>query len=364
MNITALSRTGFAVALSAIMASWVAPVQAAEPTGSPLFPSLSLTPAIKDRMFMRLSYVYSNTKTTSSDARGIDGNVVNIADLRVLADAQPAGTKRNQYRQAVTALEGAVPFDQPDNPTGLGAPSGIKARAGNAGTPAFSLGYYFSDEYDWVVEALLLGLPLNISVYGDGVNGVGNPNGVNGKKIITTKMLPPTVLFGRYFGAKDAMFRPYLGLGAMYAIFFDTKATQVLNEYQGGSSPGDTTVSNKNAFGVGPFVGFQAHFGDGWQAGFNVGMVRLKTEATLITRNTVIKSSTGVTRDYAANIDAAIQVGNNFDANTGLYPAGFTTQLMADLLASQGKSSFGTFRYKQNNTFDNTIMMFSVGRSF
>lgn len=354
----------------------------------------NLQPAYKDKVFWRLNTVYTNTKTTSGDAYDVTGKVVDIAGLRAMVNAMPSGSnaggattdQRVQYRlksnysQAVNALEDNVPLDQPtDAVAGLGTPAGIKARAGNAGTLALSVGVFLDDSKRWAAEALLLGVPMSVSVYGDGVTQRGTTNGLNGQKIITTKLLPPTALLGRYFGDQDAAIRPYIGVGAMYAIFFDTKATGDLNAYQGGQSSGDTTVSIKNAFGAGPFVGLQAQLGSGWHANFNVGQIRLKTEATLITKNTVITSQTAVTRDYGPNINAAIETGNAFDSQTvggqPLYPNGFTTRLMSDYANYKatgaipgpgvtGTATLGTFVRKQKTTLDNTIMMLSVGRQF
>ncbi|MGE5450626.1 MAG: OmpW/AlkL family protein [Acidobacteriota bacterium] len=351
-----------------------------------------LQTAYKDRVFWRLNTVYTNTKTTSRDAYDVTGKVVELAGLRSMLNAMPAGNNSGtadqrvqyrlklQYSQAISELEASVPRDQPgDAVAGLGTPPGIKARAGNGGTLALSVGVFLDESKHWASEALLLGLPLNVSVYGDGVTPTGHPNGLNGQKIITTKLLPPTLLLGRYFGDQNASIRPYAGVGAMYAIFFDTKASDALNAYQGGASSGDTTVSIKNAFGVGPFLGVQAKLGGGWHASFNVGQVRLKTQATLITRNTTITSQTAVTKDYGPNINAAIETGNSFDAQTvggqPLYPNGFTTRLMSDYAnykangtvpgpGVSGTATLGTFVRKQDTVLDNTIMMLSIGREF
>ncbi|HET8871943.1 MAG TPA: OmpW family outer membrane protein [Aquabacterium sp.] len=331
----------------------------------------------KDRVFWRLNTVYTNTKTTSGDAYDVTGKVVDLAGLRSMINAMPSGSLKSQYNLAVGALEAAVPLDQPnDLQPGLGTPPGIKARAGNAGTLALSVGVYLDESKHWATEALLLGLPLSVSVYGDGVTPMGRPNGLNGQKIITTKLLPPTVLLGRYFGEQSSTIRPYLGIGAMYAVFFDTKATDTLNSYQGGQNPGDTKVNIKNAFGVGPFLGLQASISDGWKIGLSVGQVRLKTRATLETRNTVITTQSAVTHDYGPNIDEAIGVGEGIAAlNPSRYPNGFTTKLLGDYAnykatgaiptaSSTPAATLGTFVRKQNTTLDNTIMMLSVGREF
>ena len=352
-----------------------------------------LQPAYKDQVFWRLNTVYTNTKTTSGDAYDVTGKVVKVSELKDMVQAMKptptadwkdcsglTGSRRslcNQYVLATNELDRAVGVDQPnDAVAGLGTPTGIKARAGNAGTLALSVGVFLDDSKRWAAEALLLGLPMSVSVYGDGVTQRGTPNGISGQKIISTKLLPPTALLGRYFGDQDAAIRPYLGLGAMYAIFFDTKATDTLNTYQGGQSSGDTTVSIKNAFGVGPFIGMQAKLGSGWHASFNVGQVRLKTEATLITQNTVITKQSAVTHDYGPNIDNAIAApADLYDSDTNRYPNGFTTRYLSDYAnykatgtapgpGVSGTATLGTYVRKQKTTLDNTIMMLSVGREF
>lgn len=380
---------------AAYLVGAVSPVMAQEPPR--LFANLQ--PAYKERVFWRLNTVYASTKTKSGDAYDVTGNVIDLATLQAMnaalqaIDTNPSTTSlsapdravyarlKAQYGQAIVGLSASgtgVRADDP-NATGLGTPRGIKARAGNGATLAFSVGVFLDDKKSWAAEALLLGLPMDVSVYGDGVTQRGTPNGLSGKEIIKTKLLPPTAILGRYFGDQNSAFRPYAGVGAMYAVFFDTKPTAELNAYQGGQSLSDTSVSIKNAFGVGPFLGIEAKFGDGWQARFNIGHVRLKTEATLITKNTVITSTSAVTKDYGPNVTTAIEVGDGFDSTTvggaPLYPNGFTTRLMSDYAnykatgavpgpGVSGTATLGTFVRKQKTTLDNTIMMLSVGREF
>src|SRR5690606_4330602 len=235
--------------------------------------------------------------------------------------------------------------------------------------------YYLDDGQHWAVEALVLGAPLRAKVYGAGTNDRGEPNQLVGKELINTKMLPPLAKFGYYFGDRSWPVRPYLGVAAMYAIFFDTKATDFFNEYQGGK----TSVSIKNSFGVGPFVGLESGASDsGWRVGFSVGRIKLKTEATLVTRNTLILSGADVLKDYKTNTVNAINVGedtlgpfgNTLAAGSGVvpFPNGLTTELMKDLAAYKqtqgGDGSLGTFVRKQKTELSNTIFMLNVGRSF
>src|SRR5690606_13313829 len=120
-------------------------------------------------------------------------------------------------------------------------------------------------------------------------------------------MLPPILQFGRYFDIDGVGVRPYVGAAAMYAVFFDTRSTAAFDTYQGGK----TSVSIKNAAGVGPVIGLQGEVGDGWQVGFNVGYVPFKTEATLTTRSTRIRTGDTVMQDYKDLVVDAIQVGED-----------------------------------------------------
>jgi outer membrane protein len=169
--------------------------------------------------------------------------------------------------------------------------------------------------------------------------------------------------------------RPYTGVAAMYAIFYDTKATQTLNSYVGGSNPGDTTVSLKNTFGLGPMLGVKYSFDDTWHASFNVGSVKLKTVATLTTRNSFIKTGDAIIQDLG---ELAVPIA----AGESLYggaPCGVNSQSVCDVVRAngglttlvskaisneRGGNSLGTFVRKTETELTNTIFMLSVGRTF
>lgn len=409
MKFSALSRTGFAVALSAVLASMMAPAQAE--TVDSIFAKVS--PSVRDRMFFRLNYIYANVKTTSGNAYDVTGPVLAPGDIpKYLAPGNTSGTAQGAGKSAgndvgvgtylspyflstrLTAVYGSGASSAQSllfspNPAigavakdanlgytatlnGLGTPGGIKAKSDDsAATPALSIGYYLTDDFSWFVEAYVLAAPLKVSVKGDGVNGSGSPNGINGVDIIKTKLLPPTAVLGYYFGKQSDRIRPFAGIGASYAIFFDARATQALNEYQGGGSVGDTTVSIKNSLGFGPFLGVRTDLNDAWHMNFSVGKLRYKTEATLVTRNTTITSNSGVIRDYGPNV-VDVNV-NAADGTLGAYlkPAysniGVVTALMCDLAATKYRNdncNLGTFERKQSTVLDNTMFMFSVGRTF
>lgn len=382
-----------------------APAFAQENANAPF--KIDFGSALRDRMFWNLQVVTAKVKTKSEEPRDITGPVVTIKDLNDYLNYEfldPNGgfgkgdveldAKLLQYDQAVQELVNGIFQDSPElfpadatladlNAfTGgryagqygyLGTPKGIKAKAGDPNaTLALSVGYYLDDGHHWAVEALVLGAPVTSSVYGAGTNARGEPTSMSGKELLTTKMLSPIVKFGYNFGDRSWPVRPYIGLGAMYAIFFDSKATSYFDQYQGGK----TSVSLKNAFGVGPFVGLSAGnlAGSPWNVGLTVGQVKLKTEATLVTRGTMITSQSGATKDYGPNVNTAITTSESLYAVPfpSRYPNGFTTELIKDLAAykaspaggGRGDGTLGTFVRKQRTTLDTTIISLSVGRAF
>lgn len=371
MKFSALSRTGFAVALSAVLASMMAPAQAE--TVDSIFAKVS--PSVRDRMFFRINYIQANVKTTSGDAYDVTGPVVAYGDLRKMGTGgsytypRASNGLRGVYRTQAGVFEQALQDDAAagcqSELAGLGTPCGVRARAqAMVGTPALSVGYYLDSDFEWALEAYVLAAPLKVDVYGDG------PNHINGQNIIKLKLLPPTAILGKYFGKKDDKIRPFVGLGGSYAIFFDERATDVLNTYQGGSSSGDTTVKVKNVFGFGPFLGLKANLSDDWQISVNIGKLRYKTEATLTTRNTVIRDGAAVLSDYGANAQLASSGASStldtLNDPNGLQTNGITN-LMCDLAAAKYGSTtcnHGTFVRRQSTIMDNTMFVIGVGRSF
>jgi outer membrane protein W len=287
----------------------------------------------------------------------------------------------------------------------LTTPRGILAKSGNPSpTVALSVGYYLNDDQNWAVEALVLGAPLRVTIQGAGVNDEGTPNQLAGNDIINTKMLPPLLKFGYYFGDRTWVVRPYVGVAAMYSIFFDTKSTSYFEKYNGGK----TSVSIGNKFAVGPMLGLESGDLSGWRVGLSVGRIKFSTEATLVTRGTMFRTGDLALKDYKRNVNdangEAVKLGvydaieaaedvlgaqdaapplltgpMRFNAawsasgrstpSPGFMTEGFTTEMMKDLAAYKkanqgGDGTLGTFVRKQRSTLDNTIFMLSVGKSF
>jgi outer membrane protein len=396
--------------------------------------SLKIASALRsDRLFVRAGAIFVKIKTKSGDTKDITGPVITTQELKNVFynktddDGELAAILAKYPTVNFDVLPGtARPIDvlyeafsrqpdpQPGRPNkvfggildetfglplltkyldangldGIGTPPGISGVASpETGTAGVSLGYYLTDDHTWLVETYVLAAPLSTSVSIRGqapVLGSANqveedangnvkyrPIAIDGQKIITSKLLPPSLMLGRYWGDKTWKFRPYTGAMAMYSIFYDTKATQTLNSYVGGSNPGDTTVSIKNTFGVGPVLGFKYQHDDTWHASLNVGHVKLKTVATLTTRNTFIKSGDAILKDLGA-IGGLIGTGEKAYTDPGcslgvsckvvVANGGLTSLISKGVAAERGSSNLGTYVRKTETELTSTIFMLSVGR--
>jgi outer membrane protein W len=369
MNLKTRSQVCLSMALLGAFASLSMPA-CAQGQLAPLFANAE--PRLRERMFMRLDYIRANVKTTTSAVKDVNGPVVTPEDLMTVRASSflneyvgpppTLATLRANYLQLRNSLRDGLAADAAAGytceATGLGTPCNTRARSQSMiGTPAVSIGYYLDDDFAWAVEGFVLAKPIDVTLQGDG------PTSLNGKDIIKLKLLPPVVKLGYYFGARGDAIRPYAGLLGSYAVFYDIKATSTLNGYVGGSNPNDTTVGIKNAFGWGWMLGARADLNDDWHVAFNIGKIRYKTEATLVTHNTVITSDSAVLQDYGPKAVEAVTAGDSVIT----HGQGGVTQLMCDVArAKYGNTScnHGTFTRKASSVLDNTLFVLSVGRSF
>ena len=106
------------------------------------------------------------------------------------------------------------PNDDSDDLTGV---PGATVEVDNAVTFAFTAGYMFTQN----ISLELLGIwPANHDVEGDGVLP-----GLGVSKVGELDIFPPTLSVNYYFRAKQR-FRPHVGAGINYSVYWDTSASQ------------------------------------------------------------------------------------------------------------------------------------------
>lgn len=322
---------------------------------------LNLQPS--KRFFARVGYTYIKPNTKSGETTDLSGPVIRYGEI----------SSRTDYSNPSTALlvgqlDRAMEYD---NVGGLGIPGGVKSEAKGAGSPTVELGMFLDDEQKWAVQGFVLALPFDNSIEGRGqVNHVSMDTGevtlsranyLDGKTVVKTKQLPPTFILNRYFGSRGAKLRPSIGLGVTYAIFFDTQATDVLNEYSGGR----TEVKIKNAFGAGPFVGLQYQLTDNIHLSGSLGYVKLKTEAKLTTRDTMFTSASPVLYDYSGAIGRTNQGFTEMPAAPPFFAGG--AALVDDMLTTIARArggNLGTYVRRLKTELDPWVFNVSVGYSF
>lgn len=340
-------------ALAGTALSMSAPTCHAEP--SSLF-DLALKPAT--RMYLRMGYTAVRPNDRSSEIADVTGPVIRYGD-----ESTPG--LNPQYAAALNLLSFNIQNDHPQNyaAQGLGAPRGVTVDAGGAGAPTMSLGYYFDPEKRWALEAYVLGLPFKASVKGSGRIGSTTGDGVQLGEVITTKQLGPIVYGKHVFGHRNDRFRPSLGVGAAFIVFFDTKASDSMMRYAGGK----TSVSIKNAFGPGIFMGGDLKLDERWSLNATLGYIKLKTEATVVTHaDPAILSKSPVVLQAAADIGpntlTALRIINGTANNSPDLVPGIMEEIA---LARTGDRRYlGTYVRKMRNTLDPWLLTLSVGYDF
>ncbi|WP_454853945.1 OmpW/AlkL family protein [Rhizobium binxianense] len=120
--------------------------------------------------------------------------------------------------------------------------------------PEVDISYFFTDN---IAAELILGTTF-ANVYGEGsIEGLG--------KIGKTWLLPPTLTLQYHFTDFGA-FKPYVGAGVNYTIFYD----------QSGKSADSLKV--KDTFGFALQAGFDYMFDEHWGANFDVKKIFLKPD--------------------------------------------------------------------------------------
>ena len=178
----------------------------------------------------------------------------------------------------------------------LSAPSlpGAKTAVSNSTQLAGGVTYMWSNN---LAIDLPLALPFKHDLYGAGtISGVG--------KIGDNKVIPATVMLQYRFGEANAMFRPYLGIGATYAKFDSEHSTAALTALTGGTPANPTTISIQSKMAATFQVGGSYRIDERWFVDGGISRTPLKTRNTL---------SSGQTLDITLNpIGISLGVGMRF----------------------------------------------------
>jgi outer membrane protein len=115
---------------------------------------------------------------------------------------------------------------------------------------------YFFDKH-WAAELILATTSHDVK---------HTPTGLD---LGTTWLLPPTLTVQYHFFPESEHFRPYLGAGVNYTMFYKTEEPAGLN------------VDYKNNFGLALQAGFDVPLGNGWSLNVDVKKIFLNTDVTI-----------------------------------------------------------------------------------
>ncbi|MCF6435951.1 MULTISPECIES: OmpW/AlkL family protein [Pseudoalteromonas] len=181
----------------------------------------------------------------------------------------------------LSALLVAAPFAQAQLSINLGAinvnPSNTASHIdqnealGLVADSDTQLGLTFDYQYsDNLVFELVAATPFSHTVEGAG--------GLQGAEIAKVKHLPPTLLAQYHFFAADAKFRPFVGAGLNYTVFFDEEATGALRTTLGTD---EVKVDLDDSFGIALQVGFNYALNEKWGLHGMLAKIDINTDATV-----------------------------------------------------------------------------------
>ncbi|MEZ9393931.1 outer membrane protein OmpW [Vibrio splendidus] len=138
-----------------------------------------------------------------------------------------------------------------------------------------TFGYMFTDNISLEV---LAATPFS---HGISVNGVG--------EVAETKHLPPTFMVQYYFGEANSDFRPYVGAGINYTVFFDESLTST-----GKNDAGLTDVSLDDSWGLAANIGMDYMINEDWFLNASVWYADIGTTATYKTATDTFKTDVDI----------------------------------------------------------------------
>jgi outer membrane protein len=218
--------------------------------------------------------------------------MVHAADLPVapVTKAPPAVEAWNPWMIRVRAL-GVLPDASGSTVNVLGVPALSSPNSGlsidNFAVPELDISYFFTKN---IAAELILGVTKHQ------ITGTGTLAGLD---IGRSWLLPPTLTLQYHFTDFGA-FKPYIGVGVNYTVFFSQSAA---NTPLNGLAVTDLHISN--SFGAAVQVGFDYMIDRHW--GFNVDLKKLFLEP-----------------NYSATVNNAIPVSGRANIDPWLVGAGVT----------------------------------------
>jgi len=162
---------------------------------------------------------------------------------------------------------GAISVDPDNSSSAINEAPNLGLQGGADTQLGITIDYAFND--NWVLE-LVAATPFDHNV-----NGTG---GLAGNKIADIKQLPPTLFAQYHFLDSSYSFRPFVGVGVNYTMFFDEQPTAALKATLGTD---DVHVRLDDSFGFAAQAGFNYMMNDNWGVHAMVSVIDIESDATV-----------------------------------------------------------------------------------
>jgi outer membrane protein len=159
-----------------------------------------------------------------------------------------------------------------DDLTGPYVPAGVNFHFVNYQAIYWAYARSLSDHFLIEVAG---GYPPLLKTNGQGPARLGSAP-YDGQQISTARIVAPTTFLEYKFGAPEAKFRPFAGIGFNYTNFYDRRSTGVGDAASGGP----TKISLPASFGPAATVGFGYRFAPRWNAYGSYSFVKVNTRLT------------------------------------------------------------------------------------
>ena len=160
---------------------------------------------------------------------------------------------------------GAASVDPKSDSDDIDQVAGASVSADDNVQIGISATYMFSDKLGL---ELLAATPFSHDITGEGT-------AVGGADIATIKHLPPTLSAQYYFLGSQNSFKPYVGAGLNYTVFFDEDAGA------GARGLGYDDIDLDDSFGLAAQIGFDYQLNENWMLNASVMYADINTTATL-----------------------------------------------------------------------------------
>ncbi|UPQ79345.1 outer membrane beta-barrel protein [Flavobacterium azooxidireducens] len=142
----------------------------------------------------------------------------------------------------------------------------------NAIVPELDFTYFFTKNF--AAELILGTTKHDVHTVGSDISAIGGPTSFD-VDLGSVMLLPPTLTAQyHFFPLKEKKFKPYVGAGINYTLFYNVKEGDVVKD-----------IEYDNAIGFAAQIGFDVMFDDTFFVNFDVKRLFLKTDVTVDATN-------------------------------------------------------------------------------